>query len=463
MYLIAEEDWTPYVPNSTMPWSAEIDDFLSDFGGYHPYFAVIGQSNILYYSDWVVSGAINTVSEAVESFSQMGIYNPIGNQILDTNETITIDISDLFIHPYGELITMSILSNSDPEIVDAQIIDTELTLTANINTGMSNIEIMGQEDTLYCIYEFSVQVVDPTSHSIVIIDKDETPLGEELQNSILNFYTQGSVMLTDSIEEFPLGSNVDAVFVLLGIYNNNYELTGPDGQILADYLDTGGNLYMEGGDTWYFDDQTSVHPYFHITGTTDGSGDLSMVTGQGFLAGMNWTYSGENSWIDQLEPGFHAVPIFTNSTAGYNCGIAYDAGSYKTVGTSFEITGLGGNNSIDDAVEGILNFFDVLSGSNATNDILLKAELKGNFPNPFNPETTISFSTIESNEITDISIFNIKGQLVKSLVTEIMPAGEHSVIWNGKDDTENTISSGVYFYKMRSGKFVSIKKMILMK
>ncbi|NQV17324.1 MAG: T9SS type A sorting domain-containing protein [Armatimonadetes bacterium] len=86
-----------------------------------------------------------------------------------------------------------------------------------------------------------------------------------------------------------------------------------------------------------------------------------------------------------------------------------------------------------------------------------------NYPNPFNPETIISFSTTELTENTEINIYNINGQKVKQLVSEQLSAGQYSVVWNGKDDSGETVSSGVYFYKMDAGKYSSTKKMILMK
>jgi len=89
-------------------------------------------------------------------------------------------------------------------------------------------------------------------------------------------------------------------------------------------------------------------------------------------------------------------------------------------------------------------------------------ELKGNYPNPFNPETTIRYSVKEAGPVA-IEIYNLKGQLVKSLVGEDKAAGEHSVIWKGTDNNNRPVSSGVYFYKMSAGQYSSVKKMIMMK
>ncbi len=86
-----------------------------------------------------------------------------------------------------------------------------------------------------------------------------------------------------------------------------------------------------------------------------------------------------------------------------------------------------------------------------------------NYPNPFNPETTISFSTTESAERTELIIYNLRGQKVKTLINEKLVIGNHSVTWNGKDDSGKSVSSGVYFYKMKTGKDSFQRKMILLK
>ncbi|MCK5051450.1 MAG: T9SS type A sorting domain-containing protein [Candidatus Cloacimonetes bacterium] len=87
-----------------------------------------------------------------------------------------------------------------------------------------------------------------------------------------------------------------------------------------------------------------------------------------------------------------------------------------------------------------------------------------NYPNPFNPTTTISFSlTTENTESTELIIYNLKGQKVKTLVNEEMDAGIHQIVWNGDDENNKPVSSGIYFYKLKSGVYTSTKKMILMK
>ncbi|NQT64781.1 MAG: T9SS type A sorting domain-containing protein [FCB group bacterium] len=86
-----------------------------------------------------------------------------------------------------------------------------------------------------------------------------------------------------------------------------------------------------------------------------------------------------------------------------------------------------------------------------------------NYPNPFNPTTTIEFS-IQNDSNIELSIYNIKGQKIKSLLKDQITAGEHSIVWNGKDDAGKQVSSGVYFYKLKvNDKTELVKKCLLLK
>jgi len=97
------------------------------------------------------------------------------------------------------------------------------------------------------------------------------------------------------------------------------------------------------------------------------------------------------------------------------------------------------------------------------NLIPIATELTGNYPNPFNPVTNISFA-IESADNVSIEIFNIRGEKVKTLVNDHLEPGYYSRTWNGNTDNQKPASSGIYFYKMRAGgRYTSTRKMILLK
>jgi len=89
-------------------------------------------------------------------------------------------------------------------------------------------------------------------------------------------------------------------------------------------------------------------------------------------------------------------------------------------------------------------------------------QLKGNYPNPFNPETVIKFSLPQDSRVI-LRVYNILGQVVTTLVDESLPAGEHAVVWNGKNAQGVEVASGVYFYRLKAGDFESIQKMTLLR
>jgi hypothetical protein len=90
--------------------------------------------------------------------------------------------------------------------------------------------------------------------------------------------------------------------------------------------------------------------------------------------------------------------------------------------------------------------------------------LVGNFPNPFNPTTTIKFNVSQNiTKNVPIKIYNAKGQLVKILAIHVNGAGQYMIQWNGTDQKNNLVSSGVYFYIIDFGDAVLSSKMLLMK
>lgn len=89
-------------------------------------------------------------------------------------------------------------------------------------------------------------------------------------------------------------------------------------------------------------------------------------------------------------------------------------------------------------------------------------KLSPNYPNPFNPTTSISFSMPVADHAR-LEIFNLKGQKVKVLVDDILPAGISTLTWNGKDDNGRAVASGVYFYRLSTLNQSLSRKMMLMK
>ena len=91
---------------------------------------------------------------------------------------------------------------------------------------------------------------------------------------------------------------------------------------------------------------------------------------------------------------------------------------------------------------------------------LPKTHLLQNYPNPFNSNTTIEYY-IDKNLKIKLKIYNIKGQLIKTLVNQFNNSGQKSVVWNGRDDTGRPVSVGTYIYKLETNFTIKARKMFL--
>lgn len=89
-------------------------------------------------------------------------------------------------------------------------------------------------------------------------------------------------------------------------------------------------------------------------------------------------------------------------------------------------------------------------------------KLSQNYPNPFNPSTKIEYAVQQAGHVT-IRVFNLRGELVKTLVDQDRPSGEYSAVWDGKNDIGHSVASGQYFYQLSVGNFVTSKKLLLLK
>jgi hypothetical protein len=105
----------------------------------------------------------------------------------------------------------------------------------------------------------------------------------------------------------------------------------------------------------------------------------------------------------------------------------------------------------------------VVSADDEAGEVLpSQYSLEQNYPNPFNPTTTINYSVPEQADV-EITVYNLIGQRVNTLVDEEKAAGNYSATWDGKDDNGKPVSSGVYFYRLKAGNVSETRKMMLLK
>ena len=254
-----------------------------------------------------------------------------------------------------------------------------------------------------------------------------------------------------------------SLFVLLGTFPDNHVLTDSEGQQLADYLNNGGRVFMEGADTWAADTSTVVHPMFHINGLSDGLGDLYNIKGLNgsLMQGLQFKFYGNNNYIDRIAPDEYSELIFQNSDSLYGIGVSYENNVYKTVGFSFEFAGLEDSpgNEKDEVMARILNYFGVAftwTGIDEKEEAPLENTV---YPNPFSNSLTVS-ATIEKNSRVNIAVFDMSGKKVATLCNDLVPAGQHQWTWNA---TDGKMQPGIYFIKMVAGNKTAVKKVVLMK
>jgi len=110
-----------------------------------------------------------------------------------------------------------------------------------------------------------------------------------------------------------------------------------------------------------------------------------------------------------------------------------------------------------------LGAFRLFAGkAGAAGSLPLAFRLDQNYPNPFNPATRITYQLPERGRV-ELTIYNVVGQAVRKLVDSYQDAGRHSILWYGRDDLGRSVSSGVYFYRLKYGKHEAMKKMVLLK
>ncbi|OPX17552.1 hypothetical protein BXT86_05875 [candidate division WOR-3 bacterium 4484_100] len=276
-------------------------------------------------------------------------------------------------------------------------------------------------------------------------------------------------------------SKYQAVFVCVGVYSNNYVISNnsPEAQALVDYLQTqNGRMYLEGGDVWYYDPLYNsgydFGPLFGINATSDGSGDLGPVLGQDstFTVGMNFSYGGENSYIDHIPPtGSDAFLIFDDGDDNYDCGVARDPGSYKTVGTSFELGGLidgTGVSTRSALLDSIMHFFGVFINPGVEEESGLskrpiQTRITNLFPNPAKQRIHIEYQ-LNHNTKLSLKVYDVTGSLVRTIIeSPICRPGSYTTEWDTKDNNSRYVSTGIYFVHLNTSDYKGVKKVVILK
>jgi agmatine deiminase len=171
------------------------------------------------------------------------------------------------------------------------------------------------------------------------------------------------------------------------------------------------------------------------------------------------TLSPEEAWLS-VSPLSGIIATSNSETIDFSCNATQlPVGDY--FGTIYVQSNDAANPTSD--IEIVLHVLTDVEAENGVNAVSTK--LIGNYPNPFNPSTTISYSlSSEDSKDANLQIFNVKGQIVKTFaIDQNSDTAENQVTWTGKDNAGHSVSSGIYFYKLEAGQYIETKKMVLMK
>ncbi|MGB7053953.1 MAG: agmatine deiminase family protein [bacterium] len=253
---------------------------------------------------------------------------------------------------------------------------------------------------------------------------------------------------------FPDFDAYECMFIFLGVYSSNYQLATAQANALVSYLQSGANCYMEGADAWCYDSAGSIYrSYFGIAEVGDGgtiSGPIDGITGT-FTQGMSFVYAGENNYIDRISPISPAYEVFTNG--GFNRTVAYDATTYKTIGSSFELGGLVDGvlpSTTDYLIERILTFLGIITGVQEYKEPVARHSRITASPNPARDHFRLS-TILHGETHLRIEFYNVLGQRVRCLIDRLLDAGEHELTWNFRDEKNRELAPGTYFYRVMIG------------
>ncbi len=276
-----------------------------------------------------------------------------------------------------------------------------------------------------------------------------------VQGNIFCFDRQGNEIFTRNI-----GNQIRSGIVVHDIDD--------DGNNEIVFADMGGNIVvLDGnGDNWGLFPVNTGYVIEHtpVLADMDGDGNLDIIYGDngGYLRSLNISGNETPNFPIKLASGATASPAIGYIGGNNNPDIVIPTGNlYNFIDFKRPIGTIGWGH-YKGSIRRTGNSFDLTGVESVPDEIAGVTELLGNYPNPFNPDTRISFSLATESDVT-IKVYNIRGQLVRRLLSERLGDGEHRVIWNGKDDQGNNVSSGLYFYILQAGNYSASSKMLLLK
>jgi hypothetical protein len=268
-----------------------------------------------------------------------------------------------------------------------------------------------------------------------------------------------------------------ALLVTLGIYPYEYVITSGSAEAtqITDFLQNhDGRVYME-GNSWYIDPVYfgghSFNSLFGISGLGyyyNQMGPLVGHTGT-FTVGMSFTYGATvTEYNDRVDATGSGYVIFDDTDNSYHVGVANDAGSYRTVGSCFEL------GMLDDAtppstrsvlIDSIMKFFGIIIPGveeEGFAGLPMKTQLSALHPNPGARVMHVVYQLAKSSNV-QLMVYDAAGRQVCSLINARQEPGYYRVHWDACDDAGRSVSAGVYFVRFETETYEKVEKAVLVR
>jgi PKD repeat protein len=386
---------------------------------------------MLIHADWGLSTGYNPVEQHRWIFNNVLIANNTVRRNPEFIRTALVRLYDMY-HGYQEINNWTVANNQGANSA-LQISGVETVVN---NSIFYNPDLLLNNEISFATYFATLLINNSLLYKIHNLDF----WMDRSTNSVFEISPQFMGMIDDTIsptswEYYPLHESSPCIDT--GTININFPDNFPQFDLAGNPRISGLTIDMG---AFEFDSNAIAHfeayPLSGYAPLTVQFHDTYQI--DRFM--WEWDFNLDGS-IDSNEP----APTHTYTTPGvYSVRLIVNDGEF--IGTK-------------------INYITVLDpdlNENEKTEIPVQNALFSNYPNPFNPTTSISFS-IERDGFVSLDIYNIRGQKIKSLVSENKATGNHSVVWNGTDESGRNVGSGIYFYRIITDKFTSTKKMVLMK
>lgn len=284
-----------------------------------------------------------------------------------------------------------------------------------------------------------------------------------LQSGTATLTTSVDPSATPHISEFP---GADISLYAMGIYNGEQAELWQYSQLNGsfDYMGSAIVLASQPGDLFTIKDnppsQDAVFPLTYNTHWTQTFTETSAYNGTPLFSSTFSIDVTVDAYGTMTLPGGTSVNALRTryvETEGSNTTVDYNFYSLEGALVSLYASSSNPPVSGDISIDGYSWNLPITSDVEQIDNLPQEFSLSQNYPNPFNPSTTINFSIPQSSFVT-LKIYNSLGQEVETLVADELGAGSYKFDWNAE-----SLTSGIYFYKLQSGNFIETKKMTLLK